>query len=303
MLPTVVSHISEGDLRKVCDFFFSTFKPTVFTMMRLVISIINRLLLRIFSVGRGSFTWLLLRTDETVEVGYWKIRGLGAPLRMMCEYAGAAYESASFEAMEKPDGSYNLDSWFKEKKPELLKLNALTNLPYVRVGDMVVSQSNACFTFLARRFGLMGATEEEVLKNEQCLCQVMDLRNDAVGLFYAGFGPDKASVFESKKEAYYTRKAPVHYAKFEHWLQQHGTKYLVGDSPQVADFHLWEMLDQHEALGRFMGKPSLLEPFPQLKRYYADFAQLPQLQAYFSGPMHQLPINNKMAVFGAQPLL
>lgn len=25
-------------------------------------------------------------------VGYWSIRGLGAPLRMMCEYAGADYE-------------------------------------------------------------------------------------------------------------------------------------------------------------------------------------------------------------------
>ncbi|KAG8461834.1 hypothetical protein KFE25_013853 [Diacronema lutheri] len=271
-------------------------------MMRFLVSIVNRLLVRIFSVGRGSVTWLLLKTDETVEVGYWKIRGLGAPLRMMCEYAGAHYEALSFEAVEKPDGSYNMDSWFKGKKPELLTLNALTNLPYVRVGDVVVSQSNACFTFLGRRFGLLGSTEDEVTKNEQCLCQVMDLRNDAVGLFYAGFGPERAAVFEAKKDAYYTRKAPVHYAKFEHWLQSAGTKFLVSDAPQAADFHLWEMLDQHEALGRFLDKPSLLEGFPTLRRYYADFGALPQLQAYFHGPQHKLPINNKRAVFGAQPL-
>jgi hypothetical protein len=98
-------------------------------MMRFVLALVNRLLIRFFSVGRGSFTWLLLKTDETLEVGYWKIRGLGAPLRMMCEYVGAAYEPLSFEAIEKPDGSFNLDSWFKERKPDLLKLNALTNLP------------------------------------------------------------------------------------------------------------------------------------------------------------------------------
>jgi glutathione S-transferase len=130
----------------------------------------------------------------------------------------------------------------------------------------------------------------------------MDLRNDAVGLFYAGFGADKSRVFEEKKGSYYTRKAPVHYGKFEQWLQAQGTRFLVADTPQVADFHLWEMLDQHEALGRFIGKPSLLEAYPLLKRYYAEFKALPQLQAYFNGPLHALPINNKMAVFGATPL-
>lgn len=268
--------------------------------MRFLLALVNRLLIKLLSAGRGTFTWLLLKTDEQVEIGYWRIRGLGAPLRMMCEFVGASYTSRAFEAVEKADGSYNLDSWFKETKPELLKLNALTNLPYVRVGDQVVSQSNACFTFLGRRFGLLGATEEEVSCNEQCLCQVMDLRNDAVGLFYAGFGPDAAAVFDAKKEVYFTRKAPVHYAKFEHWLAHRGTRFLVADAPQVADFHLWEMLDQHEALARVLGKPSLLEAFAQLRRYYADFKALPQLQAYFAGELHALAINNKMAVFGAE---
>ena len=31
-------------------------------------------------------------------VGYWSIRGLGAPLRMMCEYAGADYEVSAMAA-------------------------------------------------------------------------------------------------------------------------------------------------------------------------------------------------------------
>ena len=30
-----------------------------------------------------------------LTVGYWSIRGLGAPLRMMCEFAGADYEVSS----------------------------------------------------------------------------------------------------------------------------------------------------------------------------------------------------------------
>jgi hypothetical protein len=51
-------------------------------MMRLLLNLVNRILLRFLSVGRTPFTWLLLKTDETVEVGYWAIRGLGAPLRV-----------------------------------------------------------------------------------------------------------------------------------------------------------------------------------------------------------------------------
>mmetsp|Transcript_10967 Transcript_10967/g.37313 ORF Transcript_10967/g.37313 Transcript_10967/m.37313 type:complete len:273 (-) Transcript_10967:197-1015(-) len=270
-------------------------------MLRALLSIFNRLLLRLVSVTKAPLTYLLLKTDEEIIVGYWKIRGLGAPLRMMCEYAGASYRAENFEAVEKPDGGYDLSSWFAARKPGLLERNALTNLPFVEAGGTVIAQSNACLTFLGRRFSLLGATEEDLHKNEQCLAQVMDLRNDAISLFYGGFGPDKRQVFDARKEAHYEGKARGHYAKLEAWLGQQGTLYLVGESPQAADFHLWEMLDQHEELGRFLGKASLLEDFPRLKKLYGAFRELPQLQGYFEGPLHALPINNKMAVFGSQP--
>ena len=38
------------------------------------------------------------------------------------------------------------------------------------------------------RAGLYGASYAETTMVEQCLCQAMDLRNDAIGLFYGGFG-------------------------------------------------------------------------------------------------------------------
>ena len=41
---------------------------------------------------------------EPVEVGYWHIRGLGAPLRMMCSYAG--------------DTTYNAKTYEEEKRSE-----------------------------------------------------------------------------------------------------------------------------------------------------------------------------------------
>ena len=39
-----------------------------------------------------------------VIVGYWNIRGLAAPIRMMCEYAGAAYTSKEYAVGTKEDG-------------------------------------------------------------------------------------------------------------------------------------------------------------------------------------------------------
>ena len=41
-------------------------------------------------------------------MGYWKIRGLAAPLRMMCEYGAAAYISKEYDVTVKEGGGYAL---------------------------------------------------------------------------------------------------------------------------------------------------------------------------------------------------
>merc|ERR1711871_1935238 len=56
--------------------------------------------------GRGDGTHVL-----KMKFGYWAIRGLAAPIRMMCEYAGAAYEEVQYGGME----------WFQKDKAEILK--------------------------------------------------------------------------------------------------------------------------------------------------------------------------------------
>ena len=110
----------------------------------------------------------------TITTGYWNIRGLGAPLRMMAEYAGVEYHAKLFDS--------STDEW-ASYKAELLNVNPFANLPCVKDGDRVVTQSNACLSYLGAKFGLLGDAEQQTLV-EQCLCQVMDLRNDAVALFY-----------------------------------------------------------------------------------------------------------------------
>ena len=130
------------------------------------------------------------------------------------------------------------------------------------------------------------------LFSQQCLCQVTDMRNDAVKLFY---GPS----FEENAEKY-VDSCQGHYKKFESWMGQQGTKFTCGDAPTAPDFHLFEMLDQHEILAKFLKTKSFLATenekgkllYSNLRKFYGDFKLLPQLQDYFAGDAYKLPINN-----------
>lgn len=66
--------------------------------------------------------------------------------------------------------------------------------------------------------------------------------------------------------------------------------------PTTPDFHLFEMLDQHEMLVKEFKMPSLLfenQARKRLAHFYARFRTLPQLEEYFDSPAYRLPCNNK----------
>ena len=90
----------------------------------------------------------------TLTIGYWKIRGLGAPLRMMCCYAGQPFVNKAY-------GDDAKTAWFGSEKKRLKDVNALINLPYVIEGptaadptETVVTQSNSCLLYLGKRLGI-----------------------------------------------------------------------------------------------------------------------------------------------------
>jgi len=234
--------------------------------------------------------------SEKLAVGYWAIRGLGAPCRMMCEYAEAPYDSFAYTAHAKEGGGWDVAEWFG-CKPELVAKHALMNLPYVVDGDLVVTQTNACMGYLGRKFKLMGADEAQMTKVEAVLCEVMDLRNNAVKLFYGG--PADAEAFKAAVVEHLNGSVKGSYGKLEAYTAQNGGTYSAGgETPTAGDFHVWEMLDQHETLAKDYGQASPLEGNPKLTALYAAFRALPTLQKYFDGDLYKLPPNNKMAKWG-----
>ena len=64
------------------------------------------------------------------------------------------------------------------------KNKTLINLPYVEVHDadqkIVVAQSIACMTLLARELDMQGSDRNENSMCEQLLCEIMDVRNKMV---------------------------------------------------------------------------------------------------------------------------
>jgi glutathione S-transferase len=218
-----------------------------------------------------------------VEMGYWAIRGLGAPLRMILEYKGVKYTDNQYS-----DG----DKWFKEDKPKLLEKNPLTNLPYVKAGDTVVTQSNACLSYLGMRLGMSGRDPVTKFNNEQLLCEIMDTRNAMIELVYPfkKVNRDEAEFNESAKKS-----AEGPFDKYEAWLANSKTDYFCGPKPLTADFHIWEMLDQHKMVAAKIGAPDFFTKFPLCKAFYDRFRAIESLQKYFESDSYKLPCNNKMA--------
>merc|ERR1719162_548850 len=98
----------------------------------------------------------------------------------------------------------------------------------------------------------------------------MDLRNDTVQIAYS-----PGAITEAP--GHLGNKVPVHYGKLESFMKQRGTSYLCAAAPTVADFHLFEMVDQHERMAKFSGQPSAVAGFPALKGIYDAMLAEPKL--------------------------
>lgn len=219
-------------------------------------------------------------------MGYWGIRGLGAVLRMIFEYKEAKYKDIQYTSGE---------MWFKGRKPEILKLNPLANLPYIVDGQTCVAQTNAILVYLGDKYNMNGSSEAAKLRNLELLCEIYDVRNGLIDLVYP-FKQVNRSTEEYEVNALKKVENPP-FDKFEAVLSFYGGDWFVpcaDGGPGIADFHIWEMLDQHHLLAEKHGKGPLLDAdkFPKLKAYYDRFRALPTLQKYFASEAYKLPVNN-----------
>ncbi|XP_065830361.1 glutathione S-transferase Mu 4-like [Oscarella lobularis] len=211
-----------------------------------------------------------------VKLGYWAIRGLAQPIRLLLTYCGDEFEEKRY------DGA-NRQTWTDEKFSLGLPL---PNLPYLIDGDIKIVQSNAILRYIGRKHNLDGSTEQEKVLVDIFENQVMDMRNAFVRLCY---GP--SSSFEAGKKTYLEESLPATLKKISDQLGS--SKWVAGENITFPDFHLAEMLSQHVIFS-----PTCLDAYPNLKEYLARFEELPAIKAYKASDkcIHR-PINNPSASF------
>ena len=73
-------------------------------------------------------------SSEPLTLGYWKIRGLAAALRMQLFYKSTSFKNVAY-------GEDAKDAWFAKEKPELAKKNPMINLPYIVDNGKVITRA------------------------------------------------------------------------------------------------------------------------------------------------------------------
>merc|ERR1711998_681192 len=135
--------------------------------------------------------------------------------------------------------------------------------------------------YIGRALGFVGdGSEAQLAGVEQVLAQALDLRNDTMKVVYP-FSGTTPELYDAHLSKHLQGSVQGHYTKFEGWLAGTSTAFFVGTTVTAGDFHVWEMLDQHEAMAAKAGLPSPLANFPKLAAFYAAFKALPHLKAYF----------------------
>lgn len=218
-----------------------------------------------------------------LTVGYWGIRGLGAPLRMMTAYAGEECEDKQYT---------EFPAWAADKE-ELKKSNPLMNLPYVKDGDVVVTQSNSCLMYLGARLGLAPTEPKGQMRDNQVTMEVFDLRNALIKIVYPfnGITADEAA-WTTAVASHFDKTVATSFGKLEACLEAWGTPYFAGDAPSGGDFHAFEMIDQHVMMATKYGFADPLAACPKMAAYYAAFKADPKLAGYFASPAYALDCNN-----------
>jgi glutathione S-transferase len=227
-----------------------------------------------------------------MELGYWKIRGLAAAIRMMLYYKQQTFKEVAYSS-EDADAE-----WFGKDKPELKKKNSMINLPYLIDDDEVITQSNSILLYLGLKLGI--DLPEHMIDNHQVLDQCMDLTDAYVKIIYTGKqlaeGGFKAMV-EKHMET-----AAVHFTKLEGFLKG---PYMCGAAMQCADFRVFELIDVHVQMCAETGVA--IPKFAKLMGFHAKIKNDPALAAYFASDHYAKYAVNGMSSnyygkgFGAGP--
>jgi len=216
-------------------------------------------------------------------LGYWAIRGLASPIRMMLHYLNVEFEDKQYETVNSANPDEAKQQWNKDKDGLGLEF---PNLPYYIDGDLRLTESLAISKHLARKNGLAGDSEADYIRIDVAVGVIMDIGREFAMLCY---GPN----FEQNVVGY-KAVLPTKVEKLAKLLGK--GKYLLGDKICWVDFTLFEMLERLLAFDQGCLKGTCLACF------HRNFASLPAISKYQKSPSFSKiadRFNGRSASFGA----
>ncbi|KAF7492544.1 hypothetical protein SSS_10122 [Sarcoptes scabiei] len=207
-------------------------------------------------------------------LGYWNIRGLAQPIRMMLSYAGVDFVDKRYNYGPAPD--FDRSEWLNEKFNLGLDF---PNLPYYIDGDVKLTQSLAILRYLARKHKLDGHNEQEWLRIALCEQQIVDL--------YMAMGRISYDPNFEKLKPDYLEKLPDNLKLFSEFLGDH--PFVAGTNLSYVDFFVYEYLIRLKAM-----TPEVFAKFQNLGNYVNRFESMPKISAYLKQQQPQF-FNGLMA--------
>lgn len=97
-----------------------------------------------------------------LKLNYFNGKGMGETSRLIMVSAGAKFEDYRYPIKIIDWSTYNIErEEFDTDKSSGKLWRSMNNLPFLNIGDEVISQSKSIERYLANRFKLMGDTPEE----------------------------------------------------------------------------------------------------------------------------------------------
>ncbi|CAH8437025.1 unnamed protein product [Heterobilharzia americana] len=208
------------------------------------------------------------------KLGYWKIRGLVQPIRLLLEYLGDEYEERLY-------GRDEGDEWQKDKFSLGLDF---PNLPYFIDGDVKITQSMAILRYVSDKHNMLGNCPKERAQISMLEGAILDIRYGVSRIAYN-------KEYENLKVDF-LNKLPGMLKMFSDFLSSR--TYLNGNSITHLDFMLYDALD----VVLYMDK-NCLNNFPKLVEFKQRIENLPRIKAYMkSDRFIEWPLQGWSAVFG-----
>ena len=215
------------------------------------------------------------------QLYYWPgIPGRGEFVRLALEAGGADYADVA----RKPQGMERMMAGLGEERP-----CAPFAPPYLKDGDLVLSQTAVILAYLGPRLGLVPDDEVGRLQVQQMQLTLGDLADEAHNTHHpigsALYYEDQKAEALRHSDNFRTLRIPKYLGYFERVLAANpsGGGHLVGAAPSYADLSLFQVVEGLSyAFPKAMARET--KKTPRVVALRDAMARLPRIAAYLKSP-------------------